>query len=265
MPLFSQTQGSEKSPALVFLHGFLGNHQDWSETIEELKESFYCIAIDLPGHGDSFAVTTPLDKGFETTHRLIKNVLDDLQIKEYILVGYSLGGRVALDYARTQQDGNLKALVLESCHTGYQNQDEIDNRYAYDLNWAKRFATQSVIQSLNEWYEQDIFNDLTCQQKSNLVDKRSHNYGVCLANMLLATSLAQQTDATPFLEKNAAQAKPLPVYYCCGEKDNKFKTLGRALAKLKNIQLTEFAGAGHNIHRHSPLQYAQFIKQHFSQ
>jgi len=265
MPLFSQTQGSPQSPALVFLHGFLGNHHDWSETIQHLEERFYCIAIDLPGHGDSASVTTPLDKGFETTHRLIKNVLDDLKIKEYILIGYSLGGRVALDYARTQQDDSLKALVLESCHTGYQTQDEKDERFEHDLIWAKRFATQSVIQSLNEWYEQDIFNDLSCQQKNNLVNKRSKNYGVCLANMLLATSLARQSDATPFLQRNAAQSNPLAVYYCCGEKDNKFKTLGRALAKLPNIQLTEFAGAGHNTHQHSPRQYAQFIKQHFDQ
>jgi 2-succinyl-6-hydroxy-2,4-cyclohexadiene-1-carboxylate synthase len=265
MPLFSRTQGAPESPTLVFLHGFLGNHHDWCETIKQLKESFYCVSIDLPGHGDSSAVTTPLDKGFETTHKLIKAVLDDLQIKEYILIGYSLGGRVALDYARTQQDNNLKALLLESCHTGYQTQDEKDNRFAHDLDWAKCFATQSVIQSLTEWYEQDIFNDLSCQQKHNLVNKRSRNYGVCLANMLLATSLARQTDAVPFLQHNAAQAKPLPVYYCFGEKDNKFKTLGRALAKLKNIQLTEFSGAGHNIHQQKPLQYAQFIKQHFSQ
>ncbi|PKH01625.1 2-succinyl-6-hydroxy-2,4-cyclohexadiene-1-carboxylate synthase [Psychromonas sp. MB-3u-54] len=265
MPLFSQTQGSPQSPALVFLHGFLGNHQDWCETIKQLKESFYCISIDLPGHGDSASVTIPIDKGFETTHRLIKNALDDLQIKEYILIGYSLGGRIALDYARTQRDENLKALILESCHTGYQTQDEKDQRFADDLNWAKRFATQSIIQSLNQWYEQDIFSDLSCEQKNNLINKRSRNYGVCLANMLLATSVAQQSDATPFLQNNATQANPLAIHYCFGEKDNKFKTLGRALTKLKNIHLTEFSEAGHNIHRQSPVQYARFIQQHFSQ
>lgn len=265
MPLFSQTQGSPQSPALVFLHGFLGDHQDWCETIKQLKDAFYCISIDLPGHGDSAAVTIPRDKGFETTHRLIKNVLNDLQIKEYILIGYSLGGRIALDYARSQQDDNLKALVLESCHTGYQTQDEKDQRFAHDLNWAKRFATQSVMESLDEWYEQDIFNDLSCEQKKKVVTNHLRNYGVCLANMLLATSLAQQTDAVPFLQHNAVQAKPLPVYYCFGEKDTKFKTLAHALAKLKNIQLTEFAGVGHNIHQHKPLRYARFIKQHFSQ
>ncbi|MFT6927948.1 MAG: 2-succinyl-6-hydroxy-2,4-cyclohexadiene-1-carboxylate synthase [Psychromonas sp.] len=265
MPLFSQTQGAPQSPALVFLHGFLGSHQDWSETIEQLKDCFYCVSIDLPGHGNSFAVTTPLDNGFEATHRSIKAVLDDLQIKEYILIGYSLGGRIALDYARTQQDPRLKALLLESSHTGYQTQDEKDQRFAHDLNWAKRFATQSMMESLNDWYQQDIFKDLSCEQKYRVINKRSRNYGVCLANMLLATSLARQSNALSFLQQNATQAKPLPVYYCFGEKDNKFKALGSTLSKFKNIRITEFSGAGHNIHQTHPRQYARFIKQHFSQ
>jgi len=265
MPLYNQAQGDPQSPALVFLHGFLGNHHDWSETIAYLKDDFYCICIDLPGHGDSVAISTPLETGFQTTHRFIGNVLDDLQIKQYILIGYSLGGRIALDYARTQQDDKLKALVLESCHTGFATQEAKDARFMRDLNWAKRFATQSVEQSLYEWYEQDIFSDLCAEQKNIVINKRSQNYGVCLANTLLATSLAKQTDALPFLQKNADQNKGLPVYYCYGEKDKKFKKLSRSLADIENIQLTEFAGIGHNIHQQDPLHYAQFIKRSFSE
>ncbi|HEY5716444.1 MAG TPA: alpha/beta fold hydrolase, partial [Psychromonas sp.] len=191
-------------------------------------------------------------------------VFAELQIQQYILIGYSLGGRIALDYARSQQDNNLKALVLESCHTGYTAEEEKQTRFAYDLDWAKRFATQSVQQSLYEWYEQDIFSDLSREQKEMVIDKRSHNYGVCLANTLLATSLAKQTDALPFLQNNAAQEKPLPVYYCFGEKDEKFKNFSHTLAHFSNVQLTEFKGSGHNIHQQNPQQYAQFIKQQFS-
>jgi len=263
MPLYNQAQGDPQSPTLVFLHGFLGSRHDWSETIDYLKKDFYCVCIDLPGHGDSIAISTPLDNGFKATHALIKDVLDDLQVKQYILIGYSLGGRIALDYARSQLDENLKALVLESCHTGYTTEDEKQMRFAHDLDWAKRFATQSTMQSLHEWYDQNIFNDLSSEQKNTVINKRSHNYGVCLANTLLSTSLAKQTDALPFLQKNAAHKKPLAVYYCFGGNDTKFKTLSRRLRDFSNIQITEFKGSGHNIHQQHPLQYAQFIKQHF--
>lgn len=264
MPLYNQAQGDPQSPALIFLHGFLGNHGDWSKTIDYLKDDFYCVCIDLPGHGGSSSISIPLDHGFETTHALIKNVLQDLQIKQYILIGYSLGGRIALDYARTQQDDNLKALVLESCHTGYTSEEQKQARFAYDLDWAKRFATQGVHESLYEWYEQDIFKDLSRAQKDRVIEKRSHNYGVWLANTLLATSLSKQTDALPFLQNNDTGKNTLPVYYCFGKKDTKFKAFSQTFSHLANIQLTEFKESGHNIHQHHPKQYARFIKEHFS-
>lgn len=265
MPLYSLAVGDEAKPALVFLHGFLGNHHDWFETIEYLKEDFYCIAIDLPGHGKSVTTPIPLNAGFEECHRLIKNVLNELQLQHYVLIGYSLGGRIALDYARTAQDINLKALVLESCHTGLLTASDKQLRFQHDLNWAKRFATQGITESLYQWYEQNIFSDLSDQQKDFIVNIRRHNYGVCLANMLLSTSLAKQTNALTFLQNNAKQNDPFAIYYCIGEKDAKFKALSKVIANTLAISVTEFTGAGHNIHCQDPLQYSQFIKQHFSE
>lgn len=262
MPLFSQVQGKPENPVLVFLHGFLGNADDWSETIKHLKDDYYCVCIDLPGHGDSFAAAPPLQEGFQTCHHLIKSTLDYLQVKQYAFIAYSLGGRIALDYARTQHDNGLQALLLESCHTGLVKLADKEQRYRDDLHWAKRFATQTMIASLRQWYEQAVFSDLSDWEKELLINKRSQNYGVYLANMLLATSLCKQTDARPFLQNNNIQTKPLPVYYCFGEKDLKFKKLADSLGAQTNIEIMQFNGAGHNIHQKMPLQYAQFIKQH---
>lgn len=264
MPLFSQVEGNPKNPALVFLHGFLGSVDDWRETIGHLKDHYYCIGIDLPGHGHSFSTSPPLQDGFQYCHRLIKSVLDDLQIKQYTFIAYSLGGRIALDYARTQNDNGLQNLILESCHTGLLTQIDKEQRYIHDINWAKRFATQTIIESLERWYEQDVFSDLNDWEKQRMIEKRRHNYGVYLASMLLATSLSKQTDALPFLQSNNIQEKPLPIYYCFGERDLKFKKLAGTLATQTNIEVIEFNGTGHNVHQQAPLQYAQFIKQHIT-
>ena len=80
MPIFSLVQGKKENPTLVFLHGFLGNVDDWTETISYLKENYYCICVDLPGHGHSVPASPPLQDGFAYCHRLIKSALDDLQI-----------------------------------------------------------------------------------------------------------------------------------------------------------------------------------------
>ncbi|MFT6985126.1 MAG: 2-succinyl-6-hydroxy-2,4-cyclohexadiene-1-carboxylate synthase [Psychromonas sp.] len=261
MPLFSQTQGKAENPTLVFLHGFLGNSDEWSETIDHLKTDYYCVCLDLPGHGHSVTSTPPLEEGFAYCHRLIRQALDDLEVKQYSLIGYSLGGRIALDYARTQNDPYLQHLILESCHTGLTTQADKEQRYKHDLNWAKRFATESVMQSVYEWYEQAIFSDLSCQEKDLFIKKRSHNYGVCLANMLLATSLSKQTDILPYLQNNSLKVKPLTIAYCFGERDLKFKKIADKLSRQTDVKVTEFDAVGHNIHHQSPLKYAQYIMQ----
>lgn len=264
MPLFSQAQGNPENPTLVFLHGFLGNIEDWFETISYLKDDYYCVSIDLPGHGSSVSLSPPPQEGFEYSHHLIKNALTDLDIKEYTLIGYSLGSRIALDYARTQQDEGLQNLILESCHTGLKTPIEKEQRYQHDFGWAKCFATQNMIDSLEQWYEQEVFSSMSHHEKKRLIMKRCKNYGVYLANMLLATSLSRQDDAIPFLQRNDHSTKPLPIYYCFGEKDLKFKQLATDLSTQTAIEFTQFNGAGHNIHQQMPMQYAQFIKKIFN-
>jgi len=256
MPLYYEQQGTSDNPTLVFLHGFLGNRLDWQTTIEQLKGSFHCVTIDLPGHGNSTAIDLPLNNGFEHCHQLIKYCLDELNIQSFIFIGYSLGGRIALDYARSQHDPRLKHLILESAHVGLDNEMDKKIRYQSDSTWAECFATQSIEDSLYEWYDQTIFDDLSDAEKGHLIETRELNYGVYLANMLLATSLSQQHSARPFLEKTL-----LPISYCYGEKDTKFMMIAKSLPQKNNIKIQCFNGLGHNTHIKQPIAYANNIKQ----
>lgn len=259
MPLHKQQQGNPDKPTLIFLHGFLGNSQDWNDTVNLLKDSYHCISIDLPGHGASVATAGSLKNGFNHCHQLIKNIIDDLNIKHYVLIGYSLGGRIALDYARSQNDSRLTALLLESCHTGLIDEEAKERRFMQDHSWAKQFATEGIIESLYDWYDQEIFSDLSDRQKEALIKKRADNYGVPLANMLLATSLSKQVNALPYLKETN-----LTVHYCYGSKDKKFRAIATKLNNLKHINLVEFEHAGHNIHQFNAPQFAQYIIQNIS-
>ena len=254
MPLYSKEQGSSEHPTLVFLHGFLGNRLDWQTTIDQLKDAFHCVTIDLPGHGQSIASVATLEDGFENCHKLIQFTLEQLKIQSFTLVGYSLGGRIALDYARTQNDQRLTGLILESCHIGLDDEAEKKLRYGFDFAWAERFATQSVEESLYQWYEQAVFDDLSYEQKDEIVEKRIHNYGVPLANMLLSTSLAHQVSARSFLEETT-----LPITYFHGQKDTKFKHIASLIPQRDNINILCFDGLGHNTHQQAPVNYANNI------
>ncbi|PKF61652.1 2-succinyl-6-hydroxy-2,4-cyclohexadiene-1-carboxylate synthase [Psychromonas sp. psych-6C06] len=254
MPLYKQQQGCSNQPALVFLHGFLGSCHDWSDTIDRLKDRFHCVAIDLPGHGASVTTASSRSDGFNQCHHLINDVLNELNIKQFTLIGYSLGGRIALDYARTQNDTRLQALVLESSHIGLIDPQIKEQRFMDDHGWAKKFATQGILDTLSEWYDQGIFSDLSDRKKEFVISKRANNYGVPLANMLLSTSLGKQQSALSYLENTA-----LTIHYCIGEKDKKFKKIAKQLLELKNINVTEFEKVGHNIHQQDASQFSQFL------
>src|SRR5689334_17350674 len=87
----------------VFLHGFLGNSQDWQEVASKLLAT--CIAFDLPGHGAS-AFTEDFFLAF---HQATK------EFPPFHLVGYSMGGRLALQFAAKYPE-KINKLTLLSAH-----------------------------------------------------------------------------------------------------------------------------------------------------
>jgi len=98
-----------KGRVVVLLHGFLGSHQIWENTIAELSKSYRIIAIDLPGHGttDCFGYVHTM----ELIAKCVKTVMDSLRLKKYVIVGHSMGGYVGLAFADLFPD-NLKGLCL---------------------------------------------------------------------------------------------------------------------------------------------------------
>ncbi|WP_109436296.1 alpha/beta fold hydrolase [Aquimarina sp. AU119] len=83
-----------KGTPVVFLHGFLENSTMWKETTIHLSKSYYCITIDLLGHGDTECLG--YIHTMEDMAQAVKAVLDSLNIVKAIFIGHSMGGYVAL-------------------------------------------------------------------------------------------------------------------------------------------------------------------------
>jgi pimeloyl-ACP methyl ester carboxylesterase len=82
---------------IALLHGFCGSHQYWEKVIPELSKEYRVIAPDLPGHGNS--TSTNEQYSIEAMAAIIKELLDDLKIKDVNLFGHSLGGYITLSFA----------------------------------------------------------------------------------------------------------------------------------------------------------------------
>ena len=109
-----------KGRAVILLHGFLGSHEIWASTIQNLSKTYRVIAIDLPGHG-----ATPCfgyAHSMELMAKCVKAVADHLRLKKYVLIGHSMGGYAALAFADLFPD-NMKGLCLYHS-TSYADTDE---------------------------------------------------------------------------------------------------------------------------------------------
>lgn len=95
---------------VLFLHGIGGNRSNWLEQLARFSSSFHAIAWDMRGYGDSDDYDGPFR--FEDARLDIDRLLDHLEVKGCHLVGLSLGGRIAFDYAYHQPD---KVISLTAC------------------------------------------------------------------------------------------------------------------------------------------------------
>ena len=106
MALFALERGPADGPTLVLLHHFGGSGQQWLPVISRLESRFRCVAPDLRGFGRSRPGARPT----------VEAMADDLavltgRLPRFTLVGHSMGGKVALEFAARRPAG-LERLVL---------------------------------------------------------------------------------------------------------------------------------------------------------
>ncbi|WP_195918390.1 2-succinyl-6-hydroxy-2,4-cyclohexadiene-1-carboxylate synthase [Erwinia sorbitola] len=245
MMLHAHWQGHHHStrPVLVWLHGFLGSAADW-EPVQRHFGHWPLLSIDLPGHGGSRAQTV---SGFDDLSLRLNATLNYHQVDRYWLIGYSLGGRLALYHACRHAGDGLVGLLVEAGHFGLSSASERASRQAHDRGWVQRFRQQPLEEALNEWYQQPVFAELTAIQRQRLIARRLNNRGEDLAAMLEATSLSTQPDLLPELRE-----KTFPFRYLCGEWDQKFLQLARQAALPPAV----IPAAGHNSHLANPQAFA---------
>jgi pimeloyl-ACP methyl ester carboxylesterase len=96
--------------ALVFLHYFGGAATSWQWVIDGLADRYKCVCINQPGFGGAPAADQPSIAGFAA---YVQKQAEDLEIDDYVLIGHSMGGKIAAQVAiNEQQSGNNKIRQL---------------------------------------------------------------------------------------------------------------------------------------------------------
>ncbi|MEG4200873.1 2-succinyl-6-hydroxy-2,4-cyclohexadiene-1-carboxylate synthase [Microcoleus sp. Pol12A5] len=251
--------GNKNQQTLLFLHGFTGSSQDFSRIIPLLSKSYCCLAVDLPGHGKTQVNGDESCYTMSNTAQALIDLLDDLQIDKCLLLGYSMGGRLAL-YMTLHFPERFEKVVLESASPGLKTEKERSHRLEADLQLAQKLENSNIKDFLFNWYDRPLFKSLKNSRNfDKLIKTRLANNPLELAKSLRNMGTGNQ----PSLWEKLAQNN-IPLLLLAGEYDDKFITINTEIAKLCLAATREIVPkAGHNIHFENIDNFVTVVREFY--
>jgi len=104
------TAGSPANPPLLLIHGWVSYLGVWRQTIAALSDSFYCVALDLLGFGDSDKPRAG-DYSLPAQAKRVVALADNLGLEKFTLIGHSMGGQIATYIAAVTAPERVTRLV----------------------------------------------------------------------------------------------------------------------------------------------------------
>lgn len=198
------------------LPGFLGKSTDWS--------IFDAITDPLPISGEN--------RSFWPWASAFNAQVEPINEKK-IIIGYSLGGRLAM-HLLIDHPTQWAGAVLISAHPGLNSIRERKQRLESDKAWAERFLNDPWDQLVHDWNSNPIFGgkSFLTPRCENEFDRRS------LSLQLQNWSLGNQENLLPKI-----QHLKMPILYVAGEEDTKFTEIAQVFAPFAETKI--IPGASH--------------------
>ncbi|MEP6570737.1 MAG: alpha/beta hydrolase [Acidobacteriota bacterium] len=135
------------SEAIVLIHGWTMNVDNWRDQISEFKKRSRVIAIDLPGHGQSDKPQTTYS--MDLFARAVEAVMRDAKVKRAVLVGHSMGTPVVRQFYRKYPEQTLAIVIVDGALRPFGDKAMLDRMIAgfrgpdYQKLGAQMFAGMS--------------------------------------------------------------------------------------------------------------------------
>ncbi|TPE54526.1 alpha/beta fold hydrolase [Maribrevibacterium harenarium] len=248
--IFHKQYGSQ-GPALVVIHGLFGNADNWHTLAQSWADTFTVYCLDLPNHGRSDTLS-PLD--YPLLAQQVASWVDAQQLSQCFLLGHSMGGKVAMQFAHDHPNRVTKLIVADIAPVTYQGSHQ------------QIFAGLHAI---------DAAKPTTRQQADAILADYEDNRGV---RQFLLKSLVREQDHLriginyPALEQDYKQilnapsfARPIeiPTLFIKGEHSNYILPEYADVTQrwFHNIQVKIIPGTGHWLHAEKPQVFGSLVKR----
>jgi 2-succinyl-6-hydroxy-2,4-cyclohexadiene-1-carboxylate synthase len=238
----------------------MGSCAEFVPYAEALSIGHPSLLIDLPGHGRSpWNPDTPLSIG--TVSTALKNLLDEKGIGSFVLIGYSMGGRVALSHGLRAANA-CRGVLATSSHPGLTSAVERKRRRMRDAATARRLAQMPLSEFVRAWYGSEVFRGLRLRPdlRARVMDSRLDNDPLALAEVLMALGTGKQKPLWRDLSRTS-----IPMRWVVGKRDGKYAAVARRASTLSHrIDHVVVRDAGHMVHIESPSAYLGAVESFLS-
>lgn len=146
----------EATDTIVLLHGFTGSVATWNKVAQLIPNHYRIVAVDLIGHGLSDAPTEVAMYSMEEQVEVLHELFKELHLSNFTLLGYSLGGRVALSYVANYPN-KVNHLILESASPGLKTEQEREARRISDEKLADEILQNGLQSFVEKWENIPLF------------------------------------------------------------------------------------------------------------
>ncbi len=248
------TRQGDQGPPLIILHGLFGSARNWQNIAKQLAEHYTVYALDLRNHGAS-----PHDEVMDYPSMAADVIafIDQHKLQDVILLGHSLGGKVAVQLALSAANRLSKLIVVDIAPVRYTHNfdevlsgfyhvplDSIQSRKEADKYLAEKISSPSLRQFLLQ----------------NLLSNTSGGYQW---RVNLASIDANMHTIMGFTDLSANQTFDKPCLYIKGAKSTYLASRYQPLIAehFPSAELVSIPNVGHWPHIESPAEFMMCLNE----
>lgn len=250
----------ESQETIVFLHGFTGSSRDFLEIPDCIISNYRCLIPDLPGHGQTRLIEDETSFTAAGQVALLERWLAFLGQSNFHLFGYSMGGRLALQFA-VKNFHLLHSLILVSTTAGIHEEVARLVRAKADDQLAQKILDSNPVDFLTTWLAQPLFKEIADRGQDFIAKEVERRLPLQLSG--LACSLKYfSSGVMPSVWHQTVNIKT-PTLAIAGSRDPKYLVLASELVALIPNSTLKVLSTGHAPLIESPgllwKQVAEFL------
>jgi 2-succinyl-6-hydroxy-2,4-cyclohexadiene-1-carboxylate synthase len=245
---------------VTLLHGFTQSSRSWLELISKMPEGRQWIVPDLRGHGET-RTRAGAPCSMDACLRDLEMLWDKLGIPATHLVGYSMGGRLALHVAVRRPERILSLLTI-GAHAGLEPEAR-EGRRLGDEALASRIENDGLEAFVSYWSSLPMFAGLERRGPAFVAEIRAERMSndpeglACSLRGMGAGAMEPLWDDLAHLT--------VPCTFVAGQLDYSYVTSARRLAATVHDGRVEVVpSAGHTVHLEKPEAFARVLADHLA-